>query len=380
MTSQRSTSTIDTNKLALGIILGIYILFGLYTFWIFVNTQPDYDFQFYERALSRALSGLDPYDIRDIGPAFLYPPPSLFVIEAFGLFANPTIRFYAVLLVNIAVMLFMVRWIAVRFGYSAKEIWFWFPLAFFSAPFLATVQLGQINLITEFGIILFFVTASPWLAAFGLALASITKVTPVAFLFYSLIRRDFKTIFYTVIILMAVVLAGGLRYGFSTYITYWDVFTDLLQTTALTQNSQSFESKVWMVFQPDFAPAIFHRYFLLYMGLLVLISGYLALRTKDSVPLFIILGLVIPVSPNVMWYHHYVFLLPPLLVWMAWQRLEMKTILWIMTGLLIIQVDYYFLTTGLLIHLFVQVSILRVIYQQYSKLKEIKSFMDVSAV
>jgi hypothetical protein len=302
------------------------------------------------------------------------------VIEAFNLLPDPSLRYYAVLLVNLAIMLFLIRQIAVYFGYGTRDVWFWFPLGFFFAPLLATLHLGQINLITEFGIILFFVTATPWLAAFGLSLATITKVTPVAFLFYSLIRRDWKTIIYSVIFLTIAILLAGWRYGFSTYATYWDVFRNLLQTIALTQNSQSFESKVWMAFQPDFSPALVHRFFLLYMGILVLWSGYFAAKTRDAVPLFIVLGLVIPVSPNVMWYHHYVFLLPPLLIWMAWQKLEMKLSLWILTGLLIIQVDYFFLTTGLLIHLFVQLSILRLIYQQYSKLKEVTSLPGLPAV
>ena len=380
MTLQNTTSTFNTNKIALGLILCIYIIFGLYTHSIFIRTEPAYDFQLYERALSKALSGSDPYDIRDIGPAFLYPPASLFVIEAFSISSNASLRFYVVLFVNVAVMLFMIRQIAHYFGYSIREVWFWVPLAFCFAPLLATLQVGQINLITEFGIMLFFVAAAPWLAALGLVLASITKVTPVAFLFYSLVRRDVKTILYSVLFLVALTLLAGLHYGFSTYATYWDVFTDLLQTSALTQNSQSFESKVWMVFQPDFSPTLFHRFFLLYMGILVLLSGYLAAKTHDSVPLFIILGLVIPVTPNVMWYHHYVFLLPPLLIWMAWQKLDMKVVLWIMTGLLIIQVDYYFLTTGFLIHLFVQLSILRVIYQQYSTLKAMRALTGLPAV
>ena len=379
MPPKKTTDSLNTNQIAFGFVLCIYIFFGIYTHSIFQSTRPAYDFDLYERALSRALSSLDPYDIREIGPAFLYPPPSLFVIEALGIPLNATVQFYVAVFVNLVAMLVIIRQIHVRFGYSTRDVWFWFPLTFFFAPLLATLQVGQINLITELGIVLFFVAAIPWLAALGLTLAVITKVTPVAFLFYSVIGRDRKTIFYSLILIMVVMLAAGFRYGFSTYTTYIDVFANLLQTTGLTQNSQSFESKVWMTFRPDFSPAQFHTFFLLYMGILVLASGYFAARTKDRVPLFIVLGLVITVSPNVMWYHHYVFLLPPLLIWMAWQKLEQGLVLWIMSGLLMIQIDYYFLTTGFLIHLFVQLSILRVIYQQYSKLKELRSLTGLPA-
>lgn len=379
MPPKKTTASLRTNQIAFGFVVGTYVCFGLYTHSIFLNTGPAYDFALYERALSRAVSSLDPYDLREIGPAFLYPPPSLFVIEALRITSNATVQFYLVLIINLAVMLFIIRQIHVRFGYSTREVWFWFPLTFFFAPLLATLQVGQINLITELGIVLFFVAAIPWLAALGLTLAVITKVTPLAFLFYSVIGRDRKTIFYSLILIVVVMLAAGFRYGFSIYTTYIDVFANLLQTRGLTQNSQSFESKVWMTFRPDFSPALFHIFFLLYMGILVLVSGYFAARTKDRVPLFIVLGLVITVSPNVMWYHHYVFLLPPLLIWMAWQKLEQGLVLWIISGLLIIQIDYYFLTTGFLVHLFVQLSILCVIYQQYSKLKQDQSLKGLPA-
>lgn len=370
---------LQPKNLVLGFVLFVYILFGLYTHSIFVNTKPDYDFQFYEAALTKALTGSDPYDIRGIGPAFLYPPPSLFVIEAFHLLSNAPVRYFLFGVANVLIVFFAIRQISLHFGYSLRDVWFWFPLAFFFAPFLATLQLGQINMITVFGIILFFVTALPWVAALGLTLGIITKVTPIAFLFYSFIRRDFRTIFYSVIILTVVIVAAGFRYGFSTYSTYMDVFKDLLEVFPLTQNSQSFEAKVWMVFQPDIAPSVVHSSLLFYMGVLVLLSGFLAAKSGDTVPLFIILGLVITVSPNLMWYHHYVFLLPPLLIWMAWQKLETNLILWVLTGMLIIQIDYYFLTTGFIIHLFVQCSILLVILQQYSKLRQARSLPVLSA-
>ncbi|HEX2992554.1 MAG TPA: glycosyltransferase family 87 protein, partial [Anaerolineales bacterium] len=323
--------------------------------------------------------GADPYDIRDIGPAFLYPPPALFVIEAFNVSESPDVRSLLFLGTNIAVILFILHSIHTHFGYSAREVWFWYPLVLFFAPFLATLHLGQINLITGLGIVLFFTAMLPWLAAMGLALAVITKITPVAFLFYSIVRRDRQTLLYTLLALGLVVAASLLRYGWPLHITYLDVFRDLLDVLPISQNSQSFVSKVWMVFQPSISPSIVQRVFLLYLGLLVLASGILAYRTGDSVPLFIVLGLAVAASPNVMWYHHFVFLLPPLLIWMAWQNLEMGLVLWVIAGLLVVQIDYYYLTTGFLSHLFVQFSILRVIIQQYSKLRVSEMARSVSA-
>jgi hypothetical protein len=194
------------------------------------------------------------------------------------------------------------------------------------------------------------------------------------------VRRDVRTILFSFLFLAMIALAGGYRFGFDTYGTYFDVFRDLLGIFGLTQNSQSFEAKVWMVFQPDISPAFLHASFLVYQGLLVLASGILAIKMRDSVPLFIVLALAVAVSPNIMWYHHYIFLLPPLLVWMAWWKLKKEQVLWVITGMLIVQIDYYFLTTGLLIHLFVQLSILRVLAQQYSKLRMSEPARSISVV
>ena len=357
-------------KLFVVIILCVYIFIGLYNDRIFANTKPDSDFDFYESALRKALLKNDPYDIREIGPAFIYPPPALFVIEALDFLArrfNKTSSFF--LTINIILLSIMMRQTGAYFGYSLSDIWFWFPLAFFFAPFLATSRLGQINLITEFGIFLFFVSALPLLLAFGLVLAVITKVTPIAFLVYSLVRKDIRTILLSSIVLVITVIASTLRYGYEPNLTYFDVFTQLLSMFPISQNSQSFVSKVWMVFALPVSPFLFQRIFVLYLGVLILSSSILSIRTRDAIPVFIVLGLSITVAPNVMWYHHYVFLLLPLFVWMAWQKLEQRLSLWIITGLLIVQIDYYFLTTGLVIHLFVHISILRVIYQQVRQLQ-----------
>jgi hypothetical protein len=68
-------------------------------------------------------------------------------------------------------------------------------------------------------------------------------------------------------------------------------------------------------------------------------------------------------SPNILWYHHYVFFLLPLLIWMTWQRQNNLVMLWCLTGMLIIQFDYFLLTGGLLIHLFGHFSILALLFQ-----------------
>lgn len=357
-----------SSRLAIHVLLIVYIVAGIQTHLVFRNTNPEYDFTFYENALKKALAGADPYDVREIGPAFLYPPPALFIVEALNVLREPFLRRVMFTAVNVGILLLLVLGVGRHFGYSARAVWFWFPLAFFFAPALQTLELGQINLTTVLGILLFFISRTPILSAAGWALGVVTKVTPAAFLIYSLVRRDIKTLLLALFVLTLVVAAGIQHYGWQPHRTYIEVFAQLLDTFPISQNSQSFVSKVWMNISPTMPAALFQRIYVLYLGGLVLISSFLSAKSRDIVPLFVVLGLATAVSPNVMWYHHYVFLLMPLFVWMGWRKMEQSLALWVIIGLLIVQLDYYFLTTGLLIHLFVQCSILWVILQQYEPL------------
>ncbi|GAB4462219.1 MAG: hypothetical protein Kow0070_20940 [Anaerolineales bacterium] len=359
-----------SSQIAISVLLGIYVIAGLQTHLIFRNTNPEYDFAFYETALKKALSASDPYDVREIGPAFLYPPPALFVVESVNLLRNPIMRRWLLGGVNLAFLLLIILSVGKYFGYSVKMIWFWFPLAFFFAPAMQTVELGQINLVTEMGILLFFVSGSSIFAAIGWALGTVTKVTPAAFLVYSLVKRDIKTVFLSLIVLAFALAASIQHYGLQPHLTYLDVFAQLLDTYPVSQNSQSFASKILVNFSPDISPLLIQRMYMVYLGSLVLASSIISVRSRDAVPLFVVIGLATAVSPNVMWYHHYVFLLVPLFVWMGWRKLEQNLGLWIIIGLLVVQLDYYFLTTGLLIHLFVQCSILWIIFQQYEGLRK----------
>ena len=102
-----------------------------------------------------------------------------------------------------------------------------------------------------------------------------------------------------------------------------------------------------------------------YLLLALVASGLFTLLGRGArEPLFIITGLGMMLSPGVMWYHHYVFILLPLLVWLGWRRLDWRVTVWCLSGLLLIQVDRWFPTYGLLIHLFAHISLLAVLIGQ----------------
>jgi hypothetical protein len=110
------------------------------------------DFGYYTRALSDALAGRDPYAIRSIGIGYLYPPPSLLVIELFAHISPFFLQVSTYAVFNLVLLSVMICGVARRYGYTLDTIWWWFPLAFGFAPFLELLHIGQINMITQFGV------------------------------------------------------------------------------------------------------------------------------------------------------------------------------------------------------------------------------------
>jgi hypothetical protein len=81
-------------------------------------------------------------------------------------------------------------------------------------------------------------------------------------------------------------------------------------------------------------------------------------------PLFILTALGMMLAPNILWYHHYVFMLLPLLVWMAWKGLDKSIVIWCCLLLLIVQIDRRVPPYGLAIHLFSNITMWIVLFGQ----------------
>lgn len=389
----------QARRILIGLGVFLYLTLGLYTELRFTQLRPIpdsllEDFSYYQRALADALDGRNPYETRDIGPAFLYPPPALLVVELFSAISPFLLMASVYILLNIALMLMMTYGIARYYGYSANRVWYWFPIVLGFAPFLELLHIGQINMITQFGIFLLFLgeTSSPILAGSGLGLAIVTKLTPLIFLVYLLIHRRFKVIAVTIGIVCALSLFALARYGPQPFLSYPGVLQRLLSEFPLGTNSQSLVAKLAVANTPEFQRFLqqlppgwqppllrlalsftasiqaIHTGLTIYLALIVVLSGIATLFLKEREPFFIVVALAMMLSPNILWYHHYVFILLPLLVWMAWSRLNRYVVLWCLAGLFIIQIDRRYLTYGLLIHLFAHASLLLILGQQFGQL------------
>ncbi len=382
------------------IYLCVYLAAGLSTELHLVELKPlpEYlleDFRYYEKGLEKALAGQDPYGERSIGMGFLYPPPALLLIQLFH--AIDPIRLKAIFFtgVNLLLMVTIVYGVARTYGYSLLQSWYWLVLCLGFAPFLELLHIGQINLFTMFGLFLMFVAENrtPIISGLGLSLAVLTKVTPVVFFAYLLANRRYKVILVTLGSITAFVVLSVIVYGFQPLSSYPGTFRWLLDQFPLNPNSQSLVAKLTIVDAERFSnllsrmPEILRdpitgfndflrlnfrlvqRGLTIYMLLIVTLSGlltYFGRQSKEA--LFIVTSLAMTFSPNVMWYHHYVFLLLPLLVWMGWSKMKPPVVAWCLLGLLIVQIDRFRVPYGLWIHLFGQLSLLGVVIWQSREL------------
>ncbi len=392
----RPANTLPWQRLALGGFLCLYCLLGLYTELRLIERKPLpemllEDFGYYQRALSEALERGDPYHERSIGLGFLYPPPALLVVEAFSHLPSLPLRAAMYTLVNTLLLSLMTLGVARHYGYSVQQTWHWYVLCLGFAPFLELLHIGQINVITMFGLFLLFwrEERNPFVAGSGLAVAIVTKVTPLLFVGYLLVRRRFKVIAFLAIGLLALTALAAWRYGFSPLFAYPQVFQWLVRQLPLGVNSQSLVAKLAVANAPEVQAMVArlpeamqitvtsllrsfnqHQRLIqtsLSIYILALVSASAALTwfgRKPREPLFLALAFAMVIAPNVLWYHHYVFFLLPVFIWMGWRHLERRVVAWCYLGLLIIQFDRFFPPYGFFIHLWAHASLMTIVLGQ----------------
>jgi hypothetical protein len=351
---------------ALSAYLLVYVALGLFGELSYAATKPIpgsmfEDFGFFLRALADASSGRDPYGIRNIGPAFLYPPPALLLVWPFAQIPDQLLRAAAFLSLNLGLLAAVVWGIARRYGYSFERVWWWFPLAFGFAPVLETLHLGQMNLVAAFGsfLLIGFEATGSWLAGFGLALAVLIKVTPLFLVAYVAAIRS-ATIFHRFVICAGVgLLAVAIAFGPAHLFTYIDVFFGqaglVLPGDGSAQGLLSVLS-YYHLFDVLTAQRIAGTANLVHLAPLVVsaLVGFLYRQTRQ---VFLVASLLAVVTPTLVWYHQWSLLLVPALVWIASTRFQPVVVLWWLVGLMAIQLDQFGLTRGLISQGFAHVSL-----------------------
>ena len=255
-----------------------------------------------------------------------------------------------------------------RYGIERSRVSWWFFLALAFGPTLETLFTGQVNLLVAGASYLVFALdeTAPFASGLALAVAISLKVSPATLGLYLLSGRRWRTIGATALCVVVLAIAAALAFGLAPLVTYLDVFRQLV-TARLTPGGNLESIAAALAYNGLLARSSMGRAQLLltsYICLVALVSAALAWRSGERVPLFIVLTLATMSAPAVVWYHHFVFIVPALFLWMASRGLNRGVVAWCVFGMALINLDRFGLTYGLLSQLFVQVSILILIVGQ----------------
>jgi len=206
----------------------------------------------------------------------------------------------------------------------------------------------------------------PSIAGFGLALAIATKLSPIVFCGYLVATRALRAVGWSMAWLAGMTLGSILLFGSMPLLTYPSVLMDLVRTPAGIALASLLESRHALTAASG---SQFQALLTGYAAIMLLIAGVLTLLTRQREPLFIVTSFLVVATPSLVWYHHVVFVLLPLFVWMAWSRFRPAIVAWSAFGLFLMQLERFHVTGGLLVHAFMQLSVFYLVVSQFGHLR-----------
>ncbi|MEA4908471.1 MAG: glycosyltransferase family 87 protein [Anaerolineaceae bacterium] len=356
--------------LALLLLLALYTLAGWVTeahyLRVFGGGLYMFDFRVYERALQDALAHKDPYLDRTIGTAFLYPPPALLIIQLLALLPQG-VRYLVVDGLYLTLLLLAVHLVRRTYRLPLAQTWWWYWVAAFLGPTLEALTIGQINAIPILGMTVLFAweKRSQALSGLGLALAVLTKMSPLVLAGYLVCQRRWRILLWAGVCMLGAILLTGLAYGFQHFAAFAGALSSAARFSTNDLNLQSLAAKLGALgLLPIDSKPTFQTGLALYLGAVLLLSAACHSFTREGEPLFVLSVFAMTLYPNIVWYHHYMFLLVPLFILIAWSGQNRLVLAWAAALLLVIQVDRYRLTSGLLIHAMGHLTILGLLAYQ----------------
>lgn len=309
-----------TAALALILALGAYGLAWVFGFAAFLEIKPFptwalEDYGYYAAAFERLMAGGDPYEVRSIGEAYLYPPQALLGVAVFEAIAVQEVKIAAYWLVSVALSVWMVLAAQRHMDARIAPIW----LACFAGflPFWVSTYIGQINIFVATCIFFYFTNLKtrPGLAGCLLAVAVALKVTPGILILLAL-RADFKRVVLGAVgMSLALVAITAALFGPELFWTFLDVLRDLSSQTVYGARQVSILNVIYLIFTSLGWDVSAIASLQTFVWLLVFTAVGLALwmTPKDDLRLaFAIICLAMTIGANVIWLHHFTFLMPAL--------------------------------------------------------------------
>ena len=291
---------------------------------------PDYlmeDYSYYARGFARWQAGESPYADRVIGTAFIYPPQSLLLVGFFESLGALPGKFAVYATLALAALVGSVLLVLRGLDISPSDprgdqrVWLALVLALGFAPFGWCLYLGQVNPFVAFTVAAGFFLAErkPYAAGAAIAVGVAIKLTPLVLLVLLLHRRYLRVHIAFAVASVALFLIAGLVFGFEHYVAYLAVARELKDSFPLGLNgSLSLVNSLYLIAGALHLPTegwqgSVQLLYTLVVGSMLLLGAWL---TRDGLHrhlFYALVGLGMTLMPNVLWYHHLVFLLPALL-------------------------------------------------------------------
>jgi hypothetical protein len=295
-------------------------LVGVGLFWPlrFVFPLLPSDLEIFLGAARELLAGGDPYQPFLIGASFVYPPTAfLLFMPLVGLSPQAAVLIFGSLsaLAYLATLLILVRLLRPTGG-RPQVVGNLLLFCLFTLLWV-TLFIGQVNGLVLLGLALYLWGISEarfrWLGDLGLAAVILIKMSPALLVLYPLFRRDWTRLARLGIGLVALTLLALLWFGLQPWVAFWQIFPQLIHSPS---NRTLFAPMEWVHFNSPLLGLEVSWLKTLFSLVLIGIWGWIAARGNHQSPPFAVLALgviTMTIASSLIWYHHFVFLVIPLL-------------------------------------------------------------------
>lgn len=225
-------------RMYIKILFAFFAVCGLVVWKVFsISYMFGFDYQIYHQAAGLALNGVDPYvpfGIQlDVGTSYLYHPAFLLLVAPLTVL-DPLLAALIWSLFSIALLYATWRMLMQRSSLNKKYKFFLIALVVVSAGVAESLWMGQVNALVVFLLTfsVFNADSRPKLAGLSLAVAVVSKTSPVIFILYFLASRRWQAALWAVIGVAALSLAAIIVFGWPVMAQFLNVGLQLTATDA----------------------------------------------------------------------------------------------------------------------------------------------------
>jgi Glycosyltransferase family 87 len=317
---------VKLTRTAVMALLAAYVALGLHALVVHLALKPlpqflMEDYSYYAAAFARWQAGESPYADHVIGTAFLYPPPSLLLVGALEALGPLPTKFAGYATLSLLALVATIA-LVVRESQAPRErVYVGIVLALGFVPVAWCLHLGQVNLLVMFCLAAGFYLADrqPVAAGAAIALGACIKLTPVVLLVLMLRARYLRVFLGFAATTAALTVLTAAVFGLSPFADYVGTVRALKDSFPLGLNgSISVINTLYLLAGTLGLPnegwhAAVQAAWTACLGVLMLTSAWLARGGEQRHLFFALVALSMTVLPNVLWYHHLVFVIPALL-------------------------------------------------------------------